>query len=352
VPAIRTEITEITTGLGMLGFPNLDRALAVRPSAVLNVEAEHYDRLLAARDSRAHDDLFAGAWRNGVEFARAAEGLRGRPPWWLEWKGNHRPPGYEQIPADLRVDHIYLISCKYGSNILSNSSPSNLFDRLLADRQDAGTDWFLDVAPDAYQTFYAACRGELGGDLPDRVSDLEQHHRKILKEGVPRSLRGDLEATYHALSVQVADASAKLWSERMRTRRTQEETLWRLLRLQSAPYFVLGESATGEPLRYRVGTPWDFRNAFRFVSMTAWRDPDRQQPVVQWVARVRDIGSDMELAVEGHVEVRWSHGRFAQAPEAKVYLDTAHDRVPGYFPLWDAGRGPGQLTLGFGIETA
>ena len=38
-------------------------------------------------------------------------------------------------------------------------------------------------------------------------------------------------------------------------------------------------------------------------------------------------------SVQGHVEVRWSHGRFAQPPEAKVYLDTPTDELPGYFPL-------------------
>jgi hypothetical protein len=37
--------------------------------------------------------------------------------------------------------------------------------------------------------------------------------------------------------------------------------------------------------------------------------------------------------VEGHVEIRWSHGRFASPPEAKVYLDTPHHQVPGYWPL-------------------
>ncbi len=50
------------------------------------------------------------------------------------------------------------MSCKYGSNILTNSSPMNLFDRLLADRQEERTDWFLEVAPQAYQDFYAVCR--------------------------------------------------------------------------------------------------------------------------------------------------------------------------------------------------
>ena len=37
--------------------------------------------------------------------------------------------------------------------------------------------------------------------------------------------------------------------------------------------------------------------------------------------------------MKGHVEVRWSHGRFSGNPEAKVYLDTAHAAVPGYHPL-------------------
>ena len=79
-----------------------------------------------------HAGLFEVAWENGAVFARADEGLRGRPPWLVEWKGPHRPPAYEQIPADLRVDHVYLLSCKYGSNILMNASPWHLFERSLA----------------------------------------------------------------------------------------------------------------------------------------------------------------------------------------------------------------------------
>ena len=35
----------------------------------------------------------------------------------------------------------------------------------------------------------------------------------------------------------------------------------------------------------------------------------------------------------GHIEVRWSHGRFGGPPEAKGYLDTAHHLVPGYVTL-------------------
>ena len=32
---------------------------------------------------------------------------------------------------DLRVDHVYLVSCKYLSNILFNVSPASVFDSLL-----------------------------------------------------------------------------------------------------------------------------------------------------------------------------------------------------------------------------
>ncbi len=334
MPALRTEITEITTGLGMLGFASLDRALAVRPRTVLNVEQEHYDRLDQARIAGQFEREFDVAWRNGVEFARSAEGLRGRPPWWLEWKGGHRPPGYDQLPADLRVDHVYLISCKYGSNILANSSPANLFDRLLGDRRELATDWYLEVAPEAYQDFYRESRHYVGGgELPDRVADLEQHHRERLKRGVPRHLTGDLATAYRRLADEVAAGSATRWMDNMRSSRAQEQVLWRLLRLQAAPYFVLGESANGTELRYRVATPWDFRNRYRFRSLTAWHDTARRQPVVYWRATVYDREAHAEVIAAGHVEVRWSHGRFAQVPEAKVYLDTPHHAAPGYVPL-------------------
>lgn len=343
--APRTEITEIVTGLGMLGFSDLDRALDVRPRSVMNVEADHYERLDAARRSGRFEREFQLAWANGVEFARSPEGLRGRPPWTLEWKGSHRPPGYEQIPADLRVDHVYLVSCKYGSNILTNSSPANLFDRLLADRRDARSDWFFDVAPEAYQEFYAACRTHLGeSDLPAVVDGLRQEHRELLKRMLPRRLTGELGRTYRQFAAEVSAASAARWMRHMRARSRQEETLWRLLRLQAAPYFVLGESPDGSALRYRVATPWDFRNRYRFDGIEAWADPAKRQPVVQWLASTYDREAHATATVSGHVEVRWSHGRFAQAPEAKVYLDTPHHLVPGYVPLTEPPQ-PDRLQL-------
>jgi len=334
MPAPRTEVTEIITGMATMGFPDVARALEVRPRNFLNVEDSHYDALAESFAAGEFASEFATAWANGIAFARAADGLRGRPPWSVEWKGNQRPPGYEQIPADLRIDHVYLISCKYGSNILHNPSPGNLFVNLLLDRDYRSENgWYEEVAPDAYQVFYTACRAEIGADLPPQVSQLGDRDLKHIRDGLPARLGGDLGRAYTEFSHTVAAATAKRWASNMTTARRRETMLWRLLRLESAPYFVLGESADNQPLRYRVATPWDFRLRYSFRDLFVSPNREAQQPVVHWKAVVRNTTTGLDETVEGHVEIRWSHGRFGPSPEAKVYLDTPHREVPGYIPL-------------------
>lgn len=105
---LRTEVTEIATGLAMLGYQTIDRALEVRPRHITHVDEVVFDRLEHAWASGAYDSDFRAAWSNGQAFARSPLGLRGRPPWELEWKGHHKPASkaIETIPADLRVDHV------------------------------------------------------------------------------------------------------------------------------------------------------------------------------------------------------------------------------------------------------
>jgi len=336
--AIRTEITEVVTGLAMLGYNSLERALSVRPRAVVNVSDENFDRIEAAWVEGDHAREFETAWQNGWIFARSEDGLRGRPPWLLEWKGPHKPPGYEQVPADLRIDHVYLVSCKYGSNILHNVSPSHLFDRALAERRvERGSDWFETSAPEAYQDFYATVLddiGSAGAGLPASVLDLDPEHRSAIKAALPK--RGRLpdksQHAYESFALAVAQQSTERWLAHLDTRSRKEEMLWRLLRLQAAPYFVLGATTSGDPLRYRVGTPWDFRNRFEVRAFDVWPDA-AGQPLVRWRADIIDRTTTGRQAVEGHVEIRWTHGRFGGAPEAKVHLDTHPHEVSGYFPL-------------------
>jgi hypothetical protein len=331
----RTEITEILTGLGLFGFRDIERALAARPRFIVNVDDAVYDRLDVARAAGAHDREFEIAYDNGAVFARADDGLRGRPPWIVEWKGPHRPPAYEQIPADLRVDHVYLLSCKYGSNILHNASPWHVFDRALSERSKQSGDWFESVAAQSYQDFYDEVRTYVGDNaLPVRVADLEPVHRSVLKSALKGHWPTDLRSDWQLVAFEIARASAARLLEVAPGRREREEFLWRILRFQAAPYFVLGAGLDDEPLRYRVGTPWDFRNRFALRSFDMWGE-HAGQPTVRWRADLADRLGGTRV-VEGHVEVRWSHGKFAGVPEAKIYLDTPHHEVAGYEPI-DAG---------------
>lgn len=348
MPHARTEITEIVTGLATLGHPSPAAALAARPPEVENVSAEVWDRLDEWHASGAHAADFEAAWANGLAFLAATDGLRCRRPISVEWKGPYRQPGYDLVPADLRIDHVYLVSCKYLSRILLNASPSFLFERLLADRKGAGNDWYLAVAPDAYQELFDQVRAELPGEeLPPRVDALDGPGRERLRRALQGTWPGGTGEAYRALCRAVADASAGRWRARLDARGAHEETLWRLLRLSGAPYFVLGASSLGS-LRLRIYTPWDWRREFSLSSFDAWGDAAAGQPVVRWRANVARREHGDEVPVEGHVEIRWSHGRFGGHPEAKVYLDTVHEQVPGYAPLV-AGRLSAARQLGLAL---
>lgn len=335
MPAQRTEITEIVTGLAMLGDESLDEALLRRPDELVDVDDATWQRLVDTRRARTHDHDFLAAWNNGRAFLRANEGLRGRRPVVVEWKGGHRDPGDVVVPSDLRVDHVYLVSCKYLSKVLHNASPWALFDHHLigALARRAEGDWFDAVAPRQHQELYRLVRQRYAADLglPEAVGALSAAQRRELRGRIPREWDAACAGAYAELVAVTSEASAARWRVGLATRRDQEAMLWRLLRLTPAPYFVLGTSREGS-LRLRVGTPWDFQRHHRLrrFEVTAGSGG---QATVGWSATVGPIDGSDDVEVQGHVEVRWSHGRFGGPPEAKVYLDTPHDAVPGYVPL-------------------
>jgi hypothetical protein len=331
VADLKTDVTELGTGLGLLGFESPEAALNARPKECLHVEASHWDRLDAAMETLSLRQAFYAAWLNGRAMLAAEEGLRGRVPLRMEWKGPHKPPGYERLPADLRVDHVFLISCKYVSKVLWNLAPTFLFDRCLEGRGDEPrADWFEAVASSAYGALYADVRKTVG-NLPNTQADLTSADRDRIKEACARKWPDELEQSAQTFATEVAGLTATRWLARLPNHSARERMLWLLLRLNSAPYFILGSGPQG-PLRLRVGTPWDWRQRFSLREFTV-AAADSLQPQVNWTAVIEHRGRGEDVVVRGHVEIRWSHGRFCGFPEAKVYLDTPHRDVPGYFEL-------------------
>jgi hypothetical protein len=334
MPALRTTVTELVTGLGALGLPTLRAALDARPPEMVSVSPELWGQLDRAHEGGALATEFADAWANGRAFLEARDGLRGRRPYVVEWKGAHRAPGDEVAPIDLRIDHVYLVSCKYLSKIVINASPSHLFERLLQGGHGRrGADWYEQVAGPELNALYRRVIGELGlVDLPGRAADLAPEQRKRLAGAIGRDWPAAAAEEVATFVDAVANRTAEGWRERTRDLAACEALLWRMLRMGSAPYFVLGSASAGRPLRLRVATPWDWRLSHRLRTFDVLAQPGGQ-PRVAWHALVEDRLSGEAQMVSGHVEVRWSHGRFGGSPEAKVYLDTPHTQVPGYHPL-------------------
>jgi len=329
-----TTVTELATALGMLGYSDIDAALAARPPAMVNLTTLDWDRLDRLRAVGGHDVAFVSGFDNGAAFLAAPDSLRGRIPALIEWKGAHKAPGDEPVPADLRVDHVYLISCKYLSRNLHNRSPSRVFDRLLGPGDTDPTDWYLRTAPAQYQALYEAAASIAMAtapvtELPERVEQLTRAHRLVLRAALrARSWPEAGLSPYGELCREVSVRTAEHWSARIATSAWAEALLWRLLRIGHAPYFILG-SDPRQPLRLRIDTPWDWRQRYqlrRLVLSPALAG----QPQVTWNAECTERVTGHTKSVAGHVEIRWSHGRFVQNPEAKVYLDTAHHDVPGY----------------------
>jgi hypothetical protein len=406
MPSDRTAVTELGTALGMLGHADVDEALEARSPVMHSLSPEIWARLGDLRRGGAFDPEFHAAFENGRSFLHAADGLRGRLPRVIEWKGTGRAPGDEVTPADLRVDHVYLVSCKYLSDILFNVSPTHVFDDLLlggrssrsAQEKRLAGDWYAELAPDEYQELYghvrscirewarmppsqlAALTGAdaktavpvgrsssadrtvhaalpgLGDDdtpgagpaprrsrawsppptalagLPASADALTTEQRDVLATWLRPGWPGAGKTLYARLSRQVSVRSVQRWHQAMDQRGGNgEAVLWRLLRMGSAPYFVLGSSAN-RTLRLRIATPWDWRQQFQLLVLEMEAQA-AGQPRVGWHAVIRDRVGTQVQQIEGHIEVRWSHGRFGGPPEAKGYLDTPHHLVPGYFAL-------------------
>ena len=353
MPDDRTTITELATALGVTGAGSLQEALAERPGN-LDIEGDSWERLERILDTGKYSGIARAAFANGAFLAGHPAGLDGRTPRLIEWSGDRRIPGDQAVPADLLIDRVYMISCKYLSQILHNTAPARVFEDILAPSSQARhPDWFAEVASRQHLALYRSALKLLDLEgMPDTPGWLDSTQRARLRAAFRdhggRGMPGELRKPYDALIDAVSTVSAERWQEALREPAQQERVLWRLLRIYSSTYYILGIDRR-RTMRLRVMTPWEWRQAFEFRSLRV--EPDgRGQPRVNWTARYREHAGGERGEVRGHVEIRWSHRPFCGPPEAKIYLDTHHDEVPGYVSL-DGRGGPGHEQLSFPLNS-
>ena len=177
----RTTVTELATALGMTGHATLQEAIEAR-SSILKLEPDEWASLEGICSSGSWTSVAETAFGNGAYFASHVDGLNGRAAHRIEWSGGRRIPGDRPVPADLVVDRVYMVSCKYLSRILHNTAPAHVFiDGLAVTSQSRGINWFQEVAADAHEALYARTMEVLGlTDMAESpVSQTQEQRTKL-----------------------------------------------------------------------------------------------------------------------------------------------------------------------------
>jgi len=353
LPSLKTKVTEVATALGIIGdYATADDAIACQGlPGIGNLSEEDWADIVAAYRDGELTKEFECAFGNGRHFLEAE--LDGAKPKSVEWRGPRKALYHHDIPADLRINSVYLVSCKYNSKVLLNPSPRALFDGALAERV-RGEHWYRTVAPTEYRAFYddyvAAANAQSAPPPVERLLwqedgvaesaaryvrmypadpvELTREQRNLLRKAFARKLPSSLEAPYRRMARVVAAESARRWTAAAKGR--ERDLLLKMLRVSAVDYFFLGTQG-GRPQRLKLINSADWHAQYVIESFSASPCDEALQPQVNWCAEIcARADAQRRYRVEGHVEVRWSHGKFCGNPEAKVYLDTPVEQVPGY----------------------
>lgn len=227
------------------------------PAQFVEVDAVTWESLREWWSTGACLQEFADAFEDGRYFYESDIGLRRRPPLTIEWKGPQQSPEDDPLPADLRIDGVFIVSCKNLSKVLLNPSPAALFRSALRNPDLGGHDWYGDIAPVELASLYSASIRHLGlNDLPALPAELTRAQRDILKGRLARRWPDALAPEVAEFVSAVSARSAALINQTMATKRDRERFYWRLLRIHSAPYFILGRQPSGAaPCSDPLGLP-------------------------------------------------------------------------------------------------
>ena len=405
MPSDRTTVTELGTGLGMLGLAGIDEAAAVAHGRDAQPVARDVGSPGPPARGGAYDAEFHAAWANGQAFLGAGDGLRGRLPRVVEWKGTGRAPATRWRPSTC-ASTTSTWSAASTSRTSSSTSPRPACSTRSSSAGRAGVPGGAGGAPRRRRLVRRGGAGRVPGPLRVRASrrtvgrgrrayGVRRRHGTGQRSAPARPGSSPAVVALPGLGAAAAERTrGRPASERRGAGRPLHRTdlppravdltvgaargaralapAGLAARCQGSLRHPVGRRGPGlrPPLGGGHGRPaaaparpcsgascasgarptscWAPRRTARCGcaspprgtgasssswSPSPWRAKPGGQPRVGWEAVVRDRASHEVHRVVGHIEVRWSHGRFGGLPEAKGYLDTPHHLVPGYFTL-------------------
>ncbi len=327
----KTECTELSVAFGTLG---VDEFLGLAQDEIEDyfkgtLSLEKYTRFV--NNFPKHEKLCR-------RMHRVGKNLRASYPLFddvrqLQWTGPQKQASTTLAAKDLMVANIP-VSIKAKSDLVWNTSPFNLFQSIpqgtpLAQGSD---NWYLEQDAAGFQDLYTFVR-DFGLDyLPQDVAEFEQvasHKDRRALQRVIKQFSGEtkdeFDRLYLSMCHNVAQRSAEIFNENFskslqgKSRRFILEFIaTRFFRMNTVEYIWGGiDRATEFAVVVPEFTKWT--SEWLISNIEAVPNLKRKQSVVNFLVRYAHRESGRSNVANFRAEIRWSHGRFCGAPEAKLY---------------------------------
>jgi tRNA A-37 threonylcarbamoyl transferase component Bud32 len=339
MPSPKTECTELSVGFGILGLDNfLDLSNnQIEQFFEGTLSEEKYYRF---RDEFLKNEALYRQMYN-VGFGLKAIHRPFRNVSCLKWVGAQQQAATTAAAKDLIVANTP-VSIKENSDVVHNPSPYNLFETIPSGQVKAqrSNNWFLEQAPQEYQELYSFVRSKGLERLPEDVTKLdkqikrrEREQIKIVIKQLSEEENKDFNQLYLRMCHKVAKVSADIFNEnysismRGRSRNAVLEQITRhFFRMDTVDY-ILGGIDKQEAFAVIVPDLTRWKREWIITNVLAEPELDREQSRVRFSVNYKNRNTGMEKIAEFHTQIRWSHGKFQNNPEAKLYKNFAWEEV-------------------------
>jgi len=259
----------------------------------------------------------------------------------VQWCGPLRQAATTSAAKDLLVANTP-ISVKANSNLVLNASPFNLFQAIPLGQVPAqrAENWYLELAQTELQYLYSllwdyglqqeANINHLSRDIVEFEQDASKSDRRTL-QAIIKQLTDDAKPkfnqTYVAMCHAVAQKSAAIFNQNLNQslagsakHGVLEHLVKYFFRLDTTEYILAGlDGKQAFAVIMPELTQW--KQQWRIKSVQAEANLRRKQSVVNIYVAYEHKKQRLSHTAKFHVEIRWSHGKFCGAPEAKLYKD-------------------------------
>jgi site-specific DNA-methyltransferase (adenine-specific) len=342
MPSEKTECSELSVAFGLLGISNpiafTEQEIILHLDGSLSVA--RYERFKSEFSNPVNSKLYQQLIKLGSE-------IRTNYPLFnnlvtVKWCGPQKQARTDSGPRDILAANTS-ISIKAGSNIISNFSPAHIFESIPqgSATPDHSENWYLKMDPSGYQKLYSSVQQIRLDHFPQKVTEFERvaskNDRDELQSEISKLIDGEkeeFEKIYTDMSHKVAETSAALFNKNYSISMKGPARGWvvesvakNLFRLDSTEYIMAGESGkNGYAIKMPSLSEW--KREWEIIDILAMPDITRGQSVVLLDVKYKRKKESSEYHANFHIEVRWSHGKFSQSPEAKLYKDFNWGSIP------------------------